>query len=686
MKHLLIILSFLFISCLVTCYNAEAQSSFSVDKWKEYIDNLALDDVTVESVETLYDELSYLVENPFDLNRVTAEQLNKLPFLTDKQIKTIVGYRQKYGQMFSVYELKNVEGLDLNTLELLIPFVYISSPSVENRLVSVDNLLKYGHNELYFRMDKGFQQKKGYTSVSDSILTLYPNRKYLGEDFYNSVRYAYKFDDRIQFGFVAEKDGGEPFFTKRHKGYDYYSVHLLIKDIKWLKTLAVGDYKMAFGQGLVVSNDYSPSRSVILSQADRRNNGFRRHYSTNEYDFFRGVGVTLNYKQIDASLFYSDKYLDANIDSLLITSLKTDGLHRLQRDWDKRNQARMRTLGGNIRYVSENFYLGLTALNYSFGRKLYEPELKPYNLYNFRGRENTNVSVDYLLRRGSVKFYGETAISANGAIAILNGLQIQPTSYASFLLLYRNYDKKYQAFFGNAFGQNSSVQNEEGIYLGMQISSFAYWKLSAYADMFRFPWLKYGVDSPSSGKEYMLQMEHNRGKSNSFSLRYRYKQSEINETVENYIHIGKQDQHRLRFQFIHSLHAWNFRTSLDGVVYKKETSKLSKGWMLGQSISFQPQKGKIKADFYTAYFDTESSSVTISSFERTPLYVYYRPSFYGQGIRFAGTLRYDLSRQLMVTVKLSTSHYFDRDKIGTDLEEIEGSNKTDLNFILRWKF
>lgn len=346
----------------------------------------------------------------------------------------------------------------------------------------------------------------------------------------------------------------------------------------------------------------------------------------------------------------------------------------------------MRSFGGNLRYASENLCVGLTALNYSFGGKRYEPELKPYNLYYFWGEENTNISVDYMFRRGAIKFYGETAVSKNKAIATLNGLQIQPTSYASFLLLYRNYSKKYQAVYGNAFGQNSTVQNEEGVYIGMQLTPFPYWKLSAYADVFRFPWLKYGVDTPSSGEEYMMQMEHNRGRNTSFSLRYRYKQTEKNETIDNLIRIGEAEQHRIRFQFTQVVHNWNLRTSLDGVGYKKESTNMNKGWMIGQGIYYQPEKGKLRGDLYAAYFDTDNSSITINSFERTPLYVYYKPSFYGQGMRLACSLRYDISRQLMLTLKFASTHYFDRDKIGTELEEIEGSDKTDLNVILRWKF
>jgi DNA uptake protein and related DNA-binding proteins len=684
MKHLLITLFILFIFCLKTCYHTVAQSSFIVDKWKEYIDNQQ-EEISEESVEYLYEELSYLADNPFELNTLTEAQLKRLPFLTDRQISSLINYREKYGKMLSVYELKHVEGLDFQTLELLLPFVYIGDMTVDKRLITVDNLLKYGHNELYMRYDKSFQQKKGYRPVPDSILTQYPNRKYLGEDFYHSIRYSYRFDERIQFGMVAEKDAGEPFMNKIHKGYDYYSFHLLIKDTKWLKTLVIGDYKIAFGQGLTVSHDYSPSRSAILSQAERRNNGFRRHYSTNESDYFRGVGATFTFKGTDLSVFYSDKNMDGSADSLLITSLKTDGLHRLQRDWNKRNQVKMRALGGNLRYATENLAIGLTALHYAFGGKRYEPQLQPYSLYYFRGENNTNLSVDYMFKKGGIKFYGETAVSANKAMAALNGLQIQPVSYASFLLLYRIYSEKYQAFYGNSFAQNSTVQNEEGVYIGMQFTPFPYWKLSAYLDVFRFPWLKYGVDAPSSGKEYMMQIEHNSRK-NTFSFRYRYKQTERNRMVDKNNRVGEFDLHRFRFQFTHKTDNWNFRTSLDGVGYSRESSGMNKGWMIGEGISFDPETSKLEADLYIAYFDTDNSSVMLSSFERTPLYVYYKPSFYGQGVRMACSFRYAVSRWVMLTLKLSTTHYIDRDRIGTELEEIEGRDKTDFNLILRWKF
>ena len=76
----------------------------------------------------------------------------------------------------------------------------------------------------------------------------------------------------------------------------------------------------------------------------------------------------------------------------------------------------MQTYGGNVRYATPGLCIGLTALSYSFGNYSIQPDPKPYNLFYFRGNRNLNISVDYLLKNKLIKFYGETALSRNGAV------------------------------------------------------------------------------------------------------------------------------------------------------------------------------------------------------------------------------------------------------------------------------
>ena len=587
----------LLVYLLINSYNLNSQNIYSVDKWMEYMEELASETEDEARIENLYTDLSYLVEHPFELNSVTENELKRLPFLSDQQITSLLTYRTKYGKLVTLYELKNMEGMDFDTISLLLPFVYIGDISVNKRPFSVKNLLKYGSNELQIRYDKCFQQKKGYCSYPDSILQQYPNRKYLGEPFYHHLRYSYAFDDRLQLGVVAEKDAGEPFWNSYHKGYDFYSVHLFFKDInKWLKSLAIGDYKISFGQGLVISNDFTPGRSSIVAQAERRTNGFRRHFSTNENDYFRGMASTVALKQFYISLFYSYRKLDAGVDNNEVSSFKTDGLHRLERDWEKKHIVPMQTYGGNVRYEDSNFSVGITALSYSFGKYRIQPDPKPYNLFYFRGNDNINMSVNYMLKTKKVKFYGETAVSSNKAVATLNAFQLTPVSYLSLLVLHRYYDRKYQAFFGNAFGQNSSVQNEQGVYVGMQWTPFAHFKLSMYADVFRFPWLKYGVDAPSLGQEYMVRLDADPGKNFAWYLRYKYRKKEKNRTLENEstLNILPYSQQRIRLQFLYGIRSvWILKTSADYVYYDEWKGKRSLGWMISQGAGWKPSNLRI---------------------------------------------------------------------------------------------
>ena len=98
---------------LISSYQLKSQTLYSVDKWMEYIEEMASETEDEERIEALYTDLSYLIEHPFELNTVTEGQLKRLPFLSDLQIRELLEYRSRYGKMLTLYELKNVEAFDL---------------------------------------------------------------------------------------------------------------------------------------------------------------------------------------------------------------------------------------------------------------------------------------------------------------------------------------------------------------------------------------------------------------------------------------------------------------------------------------------------------------------------------------------------------------------------------------------
>ena len=57
------------------------------------------------------------------------------------------------------------------------------------------------------------------------------------------------------------------------------------------------------------------------------------------------------------------------------------------------------------------------------------------------------------------------------------------------MLIHRFYSYNYWAMFAHSFGEGSTTQNEQGYYIGMETSPFAYWKFFASFDL--FSWLLY---------------------------------------------------------------------------------------------------------------------------------------------------------------------------------------------------
>ncbi|HPW90236.1 MAG TPA: helix-hairpin-helix domain-containing protein, partial [Paludibacteraceae bacterium] len=75
----------------------------------------------------LYDELIAFYENPINLNNTTPDQLAQLRFLSDIQIENFSYYIYKVDSMRTIYELQLVEGMDLFTIQMLLPFVTVGS-------------------------------------------------------------------------------------------------------------------------------------------------------------------------------------------------------------------------------------------------------------------------------------------------------------------------------------------------------------------------------------------------------------------------------------------------------------------------------------------------------------------------------------------------------------------------------
>jgi len=668
---------------------------FGQQKWEEYVLQLAEESEDEVQMVNLYEDLSFLSQHPVNLNGLISDKLQILPFLSETQIENLNKYIVRYGPLKTIYELRLVPDLDLETIELLLPFVYVGESEKEIRKPALKDVLKYGKNEAIVRFDKCLNEKQGYADISEEELLKYPNRRYLGEPFYTSFRYEFRYRDKISLGITGEKDAGEMFWKEKHKGHDYYSTHLLLRDFGKVKTLALGDYRVSFGQGLILNSDFKLGKSSRISNTGKRSQDIKRHFSTDEFNYFRGIAASLKFNRLTTTFFYSYKKIDANIDTgtQTILSIKKDGLHRTQNESDKKNAARQQTSGMNMSLSRGRFSGGISALYYDFD-KFVNPEERPYNLFYFRGKSNTNLSVDYRYKMPGFIFFGETAVCQNRALATLDGIVLEPASYCRLLMIYRYYDKQYRAFFGNAFSEGSSVQNESGFYAGLEIIPLARWKITGYVDFFRFPWLKYGIDAPSDGFDGLIQINYSFKHNKEMFLRYRYKNKTENISsrfLDNTIHTHPVDDvltHRLRYQFTYSV-----SSSLKGksivdynLYYPAGTQNGSKGFLISQDMGWNPEKLPITADLQLSWFQTDDYDSRVYSYEKNVPYSFSVPSFYGEGLRLVFNMRCAFRKNVSLYLRFTQTRYFSRDTIGSGLETINGNVKSDISCLVKWRF
>ena len=650
---------------------------------EEVLEDLSVNNDINNSVNSLnweneLEELSNRLQEPVNLNSATREQLEQFPFLSDIQIEHLLAYIYIHGQMETIYELQLVEELDRQTIQYLLPFVCIKAINNEPAFrwkTMLKDAGRYGKNEVLTRLDIPFYKRKGYEHT------------YLGPSVYNSVKYTFRYRDQLYAGGVAEKDAGEPFAALHNSyGYDYYSFYLLLQNCGRLKSLAVGNYRLSFGQGLVMSTDYLMGKTIYASSFNNRSAGIKRHSSTDEYNYFRGVATTVALtKRLSVSAFYSHRNMDGVVTDGEITSVYKTGLHRSRKEADKKNLLTSQLTGGNVSYQQNHIRLGITGVYYVFNRP-YEPELTGYSKYNIHGNHFYNLGIDYAYRWRRFSFQGETAIGKQGW-ASLNRLQYSPVQDIQFMLIHRFYSYDYWAMYAHSFGEGSTVQNEQGYYVGLETTPFSHWRFFVSFDLFSFPWKKYRINKPSRGTDGLIQATFTPRTNLSMYLKYRYKQKERDLTGSKGTLTLPIFHHQLRYRLNYSLNdVFSSRTTLDYNHFHSQDRAATKGYQVTQMISSQLPWTRLFADVQGSYFCTDDYDSRVYVSEKGLLYTFYIPSFQGRGFRCAVRLRYELNKHWLFITKFGETIYLNRNEIGSGNDLIYGNKKADIQMQLRIKF
>ena len=242
--------------------------------------------------------------------------------------------------------------------------------------------------------------------------------------------------------------------------------------------------------------------------------------------------------------------------------------------------------------------------------------------------------------------------------------------------------------FAHSFGEGSTVQNEQGYYLGVETSPFRYWNFLVSCDLFSFPWKKYRISKVGShGTDILVQTTFSPRKNLSMYLKYRYKQKERDLTGTKGSIVLPVFHHQLRYRLNYSMNeVLSFRTTLEYNHFHSQDKAASLGYQATQMISYQLPGTRLFAEVQGSYFCTDDYDSRAYISEKGLLYTFYTPSFQGQGFRCVAHLRYDLNEHWMFIAKLGETVYLDRNEIGSGNDLIRGNKKADIQMQLRIKF
>ena len=639
------------------------------------------------------EEYEYYLQNPMNINSPDYDVLRRVFALTDYQIYELKKHiSMNGGYMATLYELATVNGFDNKTIYRILPFIKVEGVSNPYNL-KLKNVLKYGRNQIFLRYQEVLEEQKGYSFASDSLLEANPNARYLGSPQKFYAKYNFNYQNRVRFGITAEKDAGEEFFKGTQKqGFDFYSAHLFLQDFGIVKSLAIGDYHLQFGQGLTLWSGMAYGKTSSITGIKKRAQGIRPYTSADENNFFRGIATTLKKKDWELSLFYSNNRIDATVDTLdaeesYIASLQETGFHRTPRELAYKNNLNLQLFGTHLSYKTEFSRLGFTFYQMEYDKDV-QGRISPYNQFEFTGLQNSGFGLNYETYIRKHSFFGEVSMSSNGGIATLNGLVTQLDPFFSISLLHRYYSKDYQTKYSVGFGESSRNNNEQGLFFGTNMIFHSKLTLDAYVDLFSFKWLKFRVDAPSQGVDYNLQLNYTPARYSSIYLRYRHKGKSINITDDMHLNrVYANEKRNFRIHLQHKpYHNFTVKSRAEWSSYQVEGSDATNGFLVYQDAQYNFSKIPLNLSARIALFNTDSYDERIYAYESDVLYAFSIPAYYYKGTRAYLVMKYQIARNINFWFRIAQTWYADRHTVASGLDEVDGNRKTDIKAQLQIKF
>ena len=621
--------------------------------------------LNVEESEQL-ETIQWMQGRPFDLNEVTRESLCTIPGLDPVDAARVVDYRASNGPFHSEDQLLRIPDLDANTARWLQRFVVVRSDTRKS--------VKPSRVDLRTRTTQDLQLRKGHES---STYAGSPNKAY--------ARLIGAIPGTGESGVLVEKDAGEP------TGAGFVSGYLSMENIALLNQVVLGDFRFEAGQGLVFSQGAGYGKGGNPTEAgSKTSRGLVPHRSTDEFHFFRGVGLgkmlTINGVDVRFAAFYSNRKLPATIDEAgAVTSFYETGMFRTETELLKRVGVREQIGGGSLSADwSNRLSLGVAGYHHQFDR------LVDANILN--GTGGTCVGLNGMFDAGETRIDGEVAVGTGQGLAWVLRAVHRAGRSGSLVVLYRDYSPQFSGFHAGGFGERADTRNEQGFYAGVTVRPVTGMTASVFVDNFAFPQRTGTVPVPSHGHDVGLNMDVRISSNSDVSVRTTWSRSQVMATGTDAA--GREvrfltdfDQQRIRATFIHEVSRnVRLKTRFEGArIPGTHGVEDETGIMLFQDVRFS-LRNDVTIEGRLVFFETDSYDTGIYEFENDVPGAFSVPVLYGAGRRWYLLAEYRPMSRLTFSLKFSETQKDGVNTLGSGLSEIQGDTESRITLQLDASF
>lgn len=628
--------------------------------------------------DQLLQYLDYFTRNPLHLNTASREELQSLRLLSEVQISYLITYRELAGKLVDIHELQAIPGWDAMLIQKLLPYV-----TIHDRMDLKESFASRwrGEHTIILRASRIIEKAKGYDKTAAT--------RYLGDPLHLMFRYRYQYRDLLYLGITGDKDAGEQLFRGvQSKGFDFYSFHFFLKKLGKVKSLAIGDYMVNLGQGLISWQSGAFAKNGDVMNIKRSAPVLMPYRSAGESNFYRGVGVTFKLKNLESSLFISSRKISSSTNDSVgtFTGINTSGYHRTPAEIDKRNQISQVSLGGNVGFAVNRFQVGINALVHRFSMDLKKRD-EPYNIYAATGNQFINTGIDFSYTLRNFHVFGELAADRRLNYALVSGVLISMDHRIDVSFVFRSMEKNYSSIYGNVFSESTLPSGETGLFAGLTFRPLSEWNFNAYADLFRFPWLRFRVNAPGSGCDLLVQATYQPDKKKSLMIHFRNKSKPLNmpgdEIITYPLPVVRQ---HLRLHYNTAIEPGiSFKSRAEVVWFRHGSSKPEQGFLGFVEADMEPVK-RVKAGLRMQYFETAGFNSRIYAYEPDVMYGFSIPAFYDHGTRYLFNVQFTPSDICSVWLRWARSIFRKPGTTGSGTEEIAGHRKSEIRLQLRFIF